>query len=242
MPSLVRQQAATFNLRHLLMETLFLTMGMDAGRFPRSLYYCPPKKNNDTKPNSLPLKRSKDHLPFYVITGGPGVGKTALLEELRQRGFMVVPETARELIKAQQAIGGEALPWKNRKQYMELMFEGCKAQFEKTLQDVRTDRPVFFDRGFVDALGYAALEGLPIDREMKSLAETHRYHPQVFILPPWKDIYHTDAQRTQDWNESVFTYNKMIQTYRGYQYDLIEVPRVTVPERADFVLESINSK
>lgn len=242
MPSLVRQQAATFSFGHLLMEPLFPKLAQVVLDFMKVCIIAARNNSDNTKPNSLPLKRSKDHLPFYVITGGPGVGKTTLLEELRQRGFKVVPETARQLIKAQQAIDGEALPWKNRKRYMELMFEGCKAQFEKTLHDVRTDQPVFFDRGFLDALCYAALEGLPIDQEMKSLAETRRYHPQVFILPPWKDIYHTDAQRTQDWNESVFTYNKMIQTYRGYQYDLIEVPRVTVQERADFVLESINSK
>lgn len=66
-----------------------------------------------------------------------------------------------------------------------------------------------------DALCYPALEGLPIDQEMKTLAETHRYHPHVFILPPWRAIYHTDAERRQDWKESVFTYNKMIHTYRA---------------------------
>ena len=178
----------------------------------------------------------------YGLVGANGVGKTTLLENLRQRSFKVVPETARELIKAQQAIDGDALPWKNRKRYMELMFEGCKARYERTLQNRNPDEPVFFDRGFLDALCYASLEGLPIDQELKTYAETHRYHSQVFILPPWKDIYHTDTERTQDWNESVFTYNKMIQTYRGYQYDLMEVPILPVGERADFVLESIKAK
>lgn len=32
---------------------------------------------------------------FYVITGGPGVGKTTLLNELKNRGFTVFPEIAR---------------------------------------------------------------------------------------------------------------------------------------------------
>lgn len=51
--------------------------------------------------------------------------------------------------------------------------------------------------------------------------------------------YQTDVQRKQGWNEAVFTYNKMIQTYRGYRYDLIEVPKATVAERADFILDHI---
>ncbi|WP_424989320.1 AAA family ATPase [Flagellimonas sp.] len=188
------------------------------------------------------MKRTKDHYSFYVITGGPGTGKTTLLEELRQRGFKVVPETVHQLIKAQQAIDGDALSGKNRKRYMELMFQAYMEHFEKAIKDHNDKDVVFFDHSFLDALCYAALEGVPIDQEMKTLAETHRYHPQVFILPPWKDIYHRDAQCTQDWNEAVFTYNKMIQTYRSYRYDLIEVPRIPVKERADFVLESIHSK
>ncbi|NDV17482.1 AAA family ATPase [Muricauda sp. TY007] len=182
-----------------------------------------------------------NNFPFYVITGGPGVGKTTLLQELKNRGVIVVPEIARELIKEQQNLDGEALPWKNKKLYMELMFQRSIESFEGIVEGFKGNIPIFFDRGFLDALCYAALEGIPIDQEMKTFAETNRYNGKVFILPPWKDIYQTDAQRKQDWNEAVFTYNKMIQTYRGYQYNLIEVPKASVEERADFVLDHIKS-
>lgn len=167
------------------------------------------------------------------------MGKTTLLQELRQRGMAVVPEIARELIKEQQALNGDALPWKNKKLYMEMMFHRSLASFEKTKNDHQETTTLFFDRGFLDALCYASLEGIPIDQEMRAYVETARYNNNVFILPPWKDIYRNDAQRKQDWNEAVFTYNKMIQTYRGYQYDLIEVPKATVAERADFILDRI---
>lgn len=181
----------------------------------------------------------KNQESFIVITGGPGVGKTTLLKELHARGMTVIPEIARKLIKEQQEIDGDALPWKNKKRYMELMFQRSVESYETTLKECSGTQPVFFDRGFLDSLCYASLEGIPIEQEMKTLAETKRYHSEVFILPPWKDIYQTDAQRKQDWNEAVFTYNKMIQTYRGYQYDLIEVPRASVEERVDFILDHI---
>lgn len=171
-----------------------------------------------------------------MITGGPGVGKTTLLNELQDRGFGTVPEIARELIKEQQQIDGEALPWKNKKLYMDMMFHRSVESFEKAALEHQGKNPVFFDRGFLDALSYAALEGIRIGPEMKTVSETIRYNTTVFILPPWKDIYQKDAQRMQDWNEAVFTYNKMIHTYRGWYYDLIEVPRTPVKERADFVL------
>lgn len=185
------------------------------------------------------FKTPKAVNPYYVITGGPGVGKTTLLDELKDRGMITVPEIARELIKEQQETNGEALPWKDKGLYRDLMFERSIESFEQMMEAYHGNDPVFFDRGFLDALCYAALEGIPIDPEMKTLAETLRYNTNVFILPPWKDIYQTDAQRKQDWNEAVFTYNKMIQTYRGYQYDLIEVPKTSVQDRADFILDFI---
>ncbi len=50
-----------------------------------------------------------DH--FYVITGGPGAGKTSLLEALAAAGHACMPEAGRAVIRDQRAIGGPALPW-----------------------------------------------------------------------------------------------------------------------------------
>jgi predicted ATPase len=176
-----------------------------------------------------------------VITGGPGVGKTTLLQEIQQRGFTIVPEIARELIQEQQAIDGDALPWKDKSLYCDLMFERSIESFEKTMDAYTGSGPVFFDRGFLDTLCYAIISGIRIENSMKILAETWRYNEDVFILPPWQEIYQTDEQRKQDWNEAVFTYNSMIQTYRGYEYNLVEVPKTSIPERADFVLDFIKN-
>ena len=193
------------------------------------------KRQNQTK--SPLVKQNRKHNFLYVITGGPGVGKTTLLQELQQRGVHVIPEIARQLIKEQQAINGDALPWKNKRLYRDLMFQRSFESFEKVMEEHQGYAPIFFDRGFLDAICYASLTGIPIENDMKILAQTCRYNDHVFILPPWKAIYETDAERKQDWNEAVFTYNKMIQTYRSYQYNLVEVPKAPITERADFILE-----
>ena len=54
---------------------------------------------------------------FYVITGGPGVGKTTLIEGLRDLGFNTIDEDARKIIKNQVEIQGQGLPWKNKELY-----------------------------------------------------------------------------------------------------------------------------
>ena len=58
---------------------------------------------------------------FIVVTGGPGSGKTTLVEALRAQGLAAMPEAGRAIIQDQVAIGGTALPWADRLAFSELM-------------------------------------------------------------------------------------------------------------------------
>ncbi|WP_057940599.1 AAA family ATPase [Algoriphagus resistens] len=181
----------------------------------------------------------KENHNFYVITGGPGVGKTTLLEKLKSRHYKIVPEIARELIKEQQESNGNALPWKDKELYKKIMFNrsiNCYEQAEKTFSG---EPSIFFDRGFLDAICYAKLVQSEINQRMNSYAENWRYNKNIFMLPPWQEIYETDNERKQDWTEAVFTFEKMCETYKSYGYDIVEIPKVSVSERADFVLRFI---
>ncbi len=85
---------------------------------------------------------------FYVISGGPGVGKTTLLTELNKSGSIVVPEIARQLIKEQQDKNGEALPWKNKELYKRLMFDRSIKSFEENDKIIDNSEAVFLTEGF----------------------------------------------------------------------------------------------
>jgi len=176
---------------------------------------------------------------FYIITGGPGVGKTTLLEELKSRKYNIIPEIARELIKEQQKDNGKALPWKNKNLYKEIMFDRSISSFEETENNTNKEKPIFFDRGFLDTICYAELIESEISERMKSYAKNWRYNKSVFLLPPWQEIYETDNERKQDWKEAVLTFEKMSETYKSYDYRIIEIPKKSVSERADFILEFI---
>src|SRR6185503_11084961 len=168
---------------------------------------------------------SKNNSRFYVITGGPGAGKTTLLHELESRSYEVIPEIARELIKEQKEADGEALPWRNKKLYMRIMFDRSIKSYEQAEKSLNKSNPIFFDRGFLDTIGYATLIQSKVDERMNDYANKWRYNNKVFILPPWQEIYEKDSERKQDWEEAMGSYKQVVQTYVKYRYQTIEVPK-----------------
>lgn len=174
---------------------------------------------------------------FYVITGGPGVGKTTLLETLSRMGYITMSEVARSIIQSEMRCGGDALPWGNKKMYTERMINASVDDYRLACQSYAR-QIVFFDRGLLDAFCYAGMVGMVLTKEQKELAVLCRYCQSVFFLPPWKEIYTTDKERKQEWSEAVYTYHVMKKTYMQYGYKIVEVPCVDPNARAQFVIET----
>ncbi|WP_433949084.1 AAA family ATPase [Brevundimonas diminuta] len=170
-----------------------------------------------------------------VLTGGPGSGKTTLLEALAAAGHVTSPEAGRAIIRRQQAIDGEALPWKDRALFAELMLD---RELEAHARAESADGPVFFDRGVPDVVGYLSLCGLPVPAHMERAAQDIRYDRRVFIAPVWPEIFGQDAERKQDLDEARRTFDAMAETYPRFGYELIELPKAPVSERLDFVLKT----
>jgi len=176
---------------------------------------------------------------FYIITGGPGVGKTTLLNELEKSGYSIVPEIARQIIKEQMAINGDGLPWKNKELYTDLMLKASVQSYNLTRTN-NSSSIYFFDRGILDTLCYAEMIGLGVSDEMNEITNYCKYNKKVFILPPWPEIYQTDNERKQTWQEAEWTFQKMKEIYLKYDYDIIEVPKDTVENRKHFILKKLD--
>lgn len=172
---------------------------------------------------------------LFVITGGPGAGKTTLVRELQKRGMACVPEAARQIIQEQVQAKGNAVPWGGTTRYTELMLAQSIADYAK---HSGATAPTFFDRGIPDVLCYARLIGLRLD-EIQHACRQYRYGRSVFLAPPWREIYTVDEQRRQTFAEAVETYQVMTQVYADCGYEVVELPQVSPAERAKFLLREI---
>lgn len=175
---------------------------------------------------------------LVVISGGPGAGKTTVLLELEQRGFRCAAEVARQIIQEQARDGGDAVPWGDRERYCKLMLARSIASYR---EHAGLQGTTFFDRGIPDTLCYARLIGSRLEDEILAACRTYRYVEDVLLAPPWPEIYATDTERKQTYDEAVKTYRVMIESYENCGYNVVEIPRVSPAERADFVLNTLSS-
>lgn len=60
---------------------------------------------------------------LIVFTGGPGAGKTSVIEQLKTQGFICAPETGRHVIQTQVANHGSALPWNDKQAFRDEMMK-----------------------------------------------------------------------------------------------------------------------
>jgi predicted ATPase len=136
-----------------------------------------------------------------VITGGPGAGKTTLLAALAAKSYVTVSESAREIIAARMAQG---LP--PRPEPIAFARETLRKDDEKYHRSLQSDGPIFYDRSAVEALAMVH-EAFPLsEEELTYKLAGYIYHHTVFVLPPWYDIYVTDAERDQTFCHAVAVY------------------------------------
>jgi predicted ATPase len=181
---------------------------------------------------------NEDSDRFVVITGGPGSGKTTVIEALGVAGHATMPEAGRAVIRAEMVSGGTGLPWRDRERFAALMQAYDRRSYKAA--QVEGGR-VFFDRGLPDIVGYLNLCGLPVPKALDEVCKRLRYRETVFIAPPWPEIYAQDDERKQDLAEAERTFAAMRAVYPRYGYRLVELPKVGAAERAAFVISFTGS-
>lgn len=171
-----------------------------------------------------------------VITGGPGTGKTMVINELVSRAYICKLEISREVILKAREDGVEQLFLTEPLLFSQLLLEGRIAQYIDTNE--LGDKLIFFDRGIPDVHSYMDFMGTEYPDIYITSSEKYRYS-KVFLMPPWEEIYTSDNERYESYQQSLEIYHHIKKGYTDLDYPIIEVPHGTIKERTNFIINSI---
>ena len=178
-----------------------------------------------------------------VITGGPSVGKTSLIENLKSLEYICFPEVIREFtieesenktiehLKSNPIVfADDSLLFNQR------LIAGRSKQYRES-QLLNTDY-IFFDRGLPDVLAYMDFFDQTYDATFIKACEDMAYD-MVFILPPWETIFAIDGERYESYEELVQLNEFLTDRYTHFGNIPIVVPKETVAERVQFILNKL---
>ena len=174
---------------------------------------------------------------LIVITGGPGTGKTTIIDALIEQGYACFPEISRQVTLEAKKQGIEQLFLEKPLLFSELLLEGRRKQHQQAIEDVA--ELVFLDRGIPDILAYMHYIGDSYPAFFDHACREHQYS-KIFVLPPWEEIYESDEARYENFEQAKLIFDHLLETYQKYGYELIEVPRGTVDERIQYILSQLS--
>jgi predicted ATPase len=174
---------------------------------------------------------------LIALVGGPGCGKTTLLQSLAAQGFKTLPEGSSLIIQDERVLGNNE-PWKQRETFQRKILN----QQLNLLASIRDfDGPVFSDRGIPDGIAYFYFDAQEPFNELRIAAQNTRYD-LVFMLD-FLENYDLDGEiRHEDQKEAAKIHALIKKAYEDLGYNLIIVPAMSVEDRAALVLSVLRER
>ena len=252
------------------LTVVFLAAGLPAGARPLPLKQshsgsrsATVHKRTGIRPLTRRTRATTPKTGKFVFTGGPGVGKTTIINALTSKGYVGVPEAARHIIASEQKKVDRAqargktykgvLPWtdlagfQHRVVRQQSLWETLARS--KALQGRGKTRPkgTVLDRSFVDPVAYMLEAGMSpkthpvLFKKLFSKIKKAGYQ-KVFVLDQLPH-YANDAQRKESADQAGKLHNRLFDVYRDmgkrYGFDVVRVPAVGVEQRVNFVLDQM---
>ena len=170
---------------------------------------------------------------WYVITGGPGSGKTTTINILSARGYKTTIEHARHYIDTQRQNGRTVE--ETRKNQVEFQLGILAMQIEQEALLAPGDI-IFLDRALPDALAYYHFLNLPVEQSLMAAINLYRYK-KVFILDILPMVQ--DYARREDDNAQRKIHELLINVYTSLNLPVIHVPILPPDQRVDFILNNL---
>jgi predicted ATPase len=160
----------------------------------------------------------------FVITGGPSVGKTTIVNGLANRGFRVVHEIATQVITE-----GKILPWEDRRKFQA---EVLRRQQSAEASILDFDKPVILDRGLFDGEAYYVVDKMPVPQAFDSLDASQ--YALAFLVEPLDFFDENDVRRENlEFTREISVVLR--HCYASRNVKVVHVPAMPPTERINFV-------
>jgi predicted ATPase len=174
----------------------------------------------------------------YILTGGPGAGKTSIINVLAKSGYLCMPEAATDVINHGIEIGIHH-PWKNEDYHINMYQLIIKRQFEAQSS---SDPVVFFDRGHLDGISYILLQKRKLFKYIvdcvQASLDCHFFQKSVFFIESLGFVVPGPA-RTESIQESLQKAECLEHNYRSLGYEIIRIPPASIEKRAQMIIDHI---
>ena len=162
----------------------------------------------------------------YILTGGPGSGKSSILLELEARGEHIIREASEDVIKRYQSRGIKK-PWEKPDFQKEIL----KLQIQRESRIDKNIERVFVDRGIPDGLAYAK-QGTDTYAEIRGEI---RHYDGIFLIENLGQT-ETNEIRREDQEEALELELKLKEIYLSEGYSIMKIPVDSVEDRANLIL------
>jgi predicted ATPase len=170
---------------------------------------------------------------WYVITGGPGSGKTTVVNHLNMLGYHTTIEHARHFIDTQMITGRTVEEIREKRKEFQLGILDMQILQESSLSP---DELVFLDRAIPDALAYYRFLNLPVDKKLETSLKKASYK-KIFILESLPLV--NDYARREDGADQKKIADLITEVYESLPFPVIHMPVLPPEERVDFILKNL---
>ncbi|MGB5981159.1 MAG: ATP-binding protein [Nonlabens sp.] len=174
-----------------------------------------------------------EEIKRIVLIGGPGTGKTSVINQLSASNYHILPEVSREVTLEARKQGIEQLFLTDAHAFSDRLLSGRIDQYNNALSGVN-----FYDRGIPDVPAYHRFTGDPIPERYFQACIDHKYDT-CFFFPIWEEIYEQDNERYEDIATAKKLSDIIKSEYLDLNYNVIDMPLTSVSQRVEFILKNL---
>lgn len=170
---------------------------------------------------------------WYVLTGGPGSGKTTTIKLIGEKGYRTTIEHARHYIDTMRQEGKTVAEIRKNQEEFQMGILNMQLEQEAMLDP---DKIVFLDRAIPDALAYYRYLKLPVNPRLTAALYEYRYK-KIFILDLLPLVQ--DYARHEDEEAQKQIHGLIIEVYSSLGVPIVYVPVSDPESRVDFIIKNI---